>query len=352
MTRTAPSRADGNHGSPRAVRVDRDLFMPAARRLVAQEGHDVEAAARRLVDSAPRHGIDLTRCFVVLDERPGPRGPLVRQACLAVPGSGRTAMFFLSEPHPRRPETPDDLGERVACLEAVCDHLEHALPERVRLAQALPEPDHAWALDAFRSASFVDVGTLAYLRAEADAPGAPSGTDQPVWPPGVRVDRLSDIGGSGTPSDRRAADEHLMRALEATYVDTLDCPELCGLRDLHDVLDSHRSTGTYDPSLWHLVWLDGRPEGALLLNRCPDQFSVELVYLGLSPALRRRGLGRRLLAMGMARVRRTHPAWAVTCAVDERNTPALRVYESLGFEVSARRCALVRRLGSSDIRAT
>ena len=52
-------------------------------------------------------------------------------------------------------------------------------------------------------------------------------------------------------------DEALMAALERSYVDTLDCPELCGLREKRDVLDSHRSTGKFDPNLWWLVRLGG-----------------------------------------------------------------------------------------------
>lgn len=328
------------------VRVDRDLFLPAARRLVTQEGGDVEAAARRLVDSAPRHGIDLTRCFVVLEPGGVPgKGAVVRQACLAVPGSGRTAMFFLSEPAGPRPEDARDHRERTACVEAACAHLRDALAARVRLAQALPEPEHDWAILALRGAGFTSVGTLAYMRAEPT--DTPPREERSAWPAGVRVERFSDLGGAGTSVERRRADALLAEALEASYVDTLDCPELCGLREMDDVLDSHRSTGRYDPALWHVVWHDDRPAGALLLSRCPDLFCVELVYLGLAPSLRGQGLGRRLLAYGMSRARRAHPSWAISCAVDERNAPALRLYESLGFERGARRCALVLALGSS-----
>jgi ribosomal protein S18 acetylase RimI-like enzyme len=66
------------------------------------------------------------------------------------------------------------------------------------------------------------------------------------------------------------------------------------------------------------------------------------VYLGLGQSLRGKGLGRTLLPYCMARARSVVPGWPVTCAVDERNVPALRLYERLGFTVFGRRRALVR----------
>ena len=93
------------------------------------------------------------------------------------------------------------------------------------------------------------------------------------------------------PAQRRA----LIEALDKSYEDTLDCPELCGVRTTEDVLASHKATGDFDPEHWWLVQLDGRPEGCVLMSRCPDQGALELVYLGLSTALRGRGLGRLLL---------------------------------------------------------
>jgi ribosomal protein S18 acetylase RimI-like enzyme len=41
-------------------------------------------------------------------------------------------------------------------------------------------------------------------------------------------------------------------------------------------------------------------------------------------------------------VRAGWATWSVSCAVDERNEAALRLYEGLGFEAQARRTAMVR----------
>ena len=126
-------------------------------------------------------------------------------------------------------------------------------------------------------------------------------------------------------------------------MDTLDCPELCGLRRTDDVIASHLATGVFHPETWWLVFEDGEPEGCVLMSHCPEHDSVELVYLGLSPRLRRRGLGERLLRCAIARCAR-YSAASVTCAVDRRNAPAVALYERLGFRAFASRIALVRGL--------
>jgi len=340
VSQTVPPFGRPPHAVPPVVRVSRDLFVPAARRLVSSLNPDIETAARRLVESAPQHNIDLTLCFVTLE--PGAsKTPVVRQACLAVRGEGRTAMIFISDPAPAGEEPQAALEERAACIEAACAHLRERHSASVRLAQTLPEPEEHWSERAARRAGFFSVGTLAYLRRD------PGGVrtrlpHTPEWPEGIRVERVSDIGGTGAPEARERADKLVMHALEASYADTLDCPELCGLREMPDVLRSHRSTGEFSPALWWVISNRDAPLGAMLFNACPDQKSFELVYLGLAPALRGKGLGRRLLTMGLEHLRTQRSSWPVTCAVDERNTPALRLYTAHGFSRYSRRLALVR----------
>jgi len=69
--------------------------------------------------------------------------------------------------------------------------------------------------------------------------------------------------------------------------------------------------------------------------------SVELVYLGLVPEARGRGLGRRLLEHGLALLKGRSER-AVVLAVDERNTPAMKLYREAGFRPSLRRVAFIR----------
>jgi ribosomal protein S18 acetylase RimI-like enzyme len=331
------------------VRVSKELELAAATRLVSQSNPDIETAARRLVASAPVHGIDLSLIWGTLE--PGKtRKPKVRQACLAVLGAGRTAMLFVSEPAPDGDfgDAGAALAERIAVIDAACEHLGKEVSDHVQIAQALPDPAEPWSVEAFTGAGFVNVGNLSYLRREAgplpQTPAAPGAkgkaarTDPPLnLGPGVTLRRVSELATQGL-------DETMVEALDRTYIDTLDCPELCGLRETRDVLDSHRDTGQYDPKLWWLVFLNGEPHGCALFSRCPEVRAAELVYLGLSPALRGRGMGRTLLRMGIEEVRREHPTWSMTLAVDHRNAPARHLYESLGFRPFGERVAFVRRV--------
>jgi ribosomal protein S18 acetylase RimI-like enzyme len=285
-----------------------------------------------MVSAAAIHGIDLTLMWGTADRAPDGRLVRARQVCLAVPGAGRTAMLMVSGPSIWKED--QEHVERVAAINAACAGLVEGRPARdISLAQALPEPAEPWAERAFLHAGFTKVGDLAYLRRPLS--NLPQERDW-TWPDGVQVRPLTGVDGAA----ERAL---LIEALDRTYADTLDCPELCGLRDTADVLESHRATGVLDPSLWWLVLLDGRPHGCMLLSRCPDHDSVELVYLGLSPELRGKRIGSQLLELGLSRLWDCH-ANHVACAVDLRNAPAQRLYQRAGFSEFARRIALVRPL--------
>lgn len=293
-------------------------------------------SARRLVASAHGHGIDLSLIFGTLDTTEG--RTRVRQACLTVIGSGRTAMVFVSEP-PRAGD-PDGMEvgirERAACVNAACEFLSKERSAEVKIAQALPDPKEWWGLRAFEGAGFRKVGELVYLRRPLEKP-------QPLpqshtWPQGIEVITSDQLHKRG----RDEIERMFVSALDRSYEETLDCPELCGLRETRDVLQSHRSTGVYDPALWWVVLLDGIPEGCMLLNRCPEQRTVELVYLGLGKRLRGKGLARAILSMGIHKASIGAVGWSMSCAVDRRNAPALRLYHGMGFRAAGERVALVR----------
>jgi len=96
------------------------------------------------------------------------------------------------------------------------------------------------------------------------------------------------------------------------------------------------SAGEHNSSLWTIAFDNERPVGALLLAPSPSTDSTEVIYLGLVPDARGRGLGSALLAHGMAlAVQRPEPN--IGLAVDARNSPALALYTHAGF------CALRRR---------
>ncbi|HPP53879.1 MAG TPA: hypothetical protein PK777_13080, partial [Thermoguttaceae bacterium] len=86
----------------------------------------------------------------------------------------------------------------------------------------------------------------------------------------------------------------LVRILQATYIQTLDCPLLNQKRDIEDVLAGYRATGTHRPELWQIVQAEGEDVGCLLLTDHPELESLELIYMGLIPSVRGRGWGMEL----------------------------------------------------------
>lgn len=319
------NRDDGH--SIDIARVTPRQRVDAADRLVDAQLSD-PGAGERFIARAADHGIDLDLFWAAT----GP-GRRVRQTALIVPQPGRAAMIFLSGvgPTARCGDREQQHADRVAVLRAAFEDVTTLLGDRLHLLQALPSPAEWWASEAFAGAGMTRLGELAYLRRPLVMPG--TGRADQEWPEGVAV---RPIRGLGEQLDTPA----LRTALSRTYIDTLDCPGLCDLRDLDDVIESHRSAGRFDPSLWWIIEHRGRPEGCILLSPSPEQNSLELVYMGLGPGLRGRGLGAKILRAAIARAQRCGLR-DVTCAVDNRNEPARAVYAKLGFSEFARRIAFV-----------
>lgn len=371
---------DGNHPI-RVVRLTREQHLAGAARLVGHQTSDPMEAGQRFLDSARSLGIDLSHMFATLN----PDGS-ARQVCLGVVGSGRTLMLFVSS-DTRAPRmwtsasrtrggaggsggvggekgTVNPQDERVAIVNHVCQTLTRTNRQAAEgvsdtgpcLAQALLEEREREVAQALRLAGFTQLGDLAYLRRPlpASGPGRDlKGFDEPAWPKGSRVESVAAL--LARLGDAAAVDRVLCAALERTYVDTLDCPELCGMRRVGDVLDSHRAVGDYDPALWWIVFdAADTPAGCLLLTPCPEHQSVELVYIGLGVELRGCGLGATLLRFGIRQVydqgvvgkgeQRVSGAGGLTCAVDTRNPAALRLYRAAGFQRFALRLPFVRSL--------
>lgn len=290
------------------------LRLAAAQRLVEASARGDRKAGERFLNDAGAFGIDTRGLWA----SPDPGHPdRARHAYLGVPGAGRTLTIFVSPLH-RESDAPE--------LAALIDEATR-VEGQGRLSQVLLEPGDALIRSAFIQAGFREIAELAYLN--RPRPG-PEFDGEVEWGQGVVVRRW-----------RLGDDEVVAQTLERTYEGTLDCPDLCGMRDPMDVVASHRATGVFDPNLWWLIEADGRCEGVMLFNPCPAQSMVELVYLGLSPALRGRGLARRLMRFALSKLADRNER-EVSCAVDLRNTPAMRLYASLGFKETSRRRALVR----------
>ncbi len=302
------------------ARVDPADRRQAMARLMTTAGSLSDAQADRLDDYIRQMGVDVGNLWAAYDPA-GRMGPVA----LIVPRRGRTAMVFFSTPDEARlfPPTVAVLDRAAAAVDG----------SAVSLLQALIDPDDDRESRVLTAAHFQRLACLHYLQRHV-----PGDAAMPAWPHHIDLQPY-------TPPSRSL----FIEALDASYEQTRDCPALRGARSTEDVLDGHMATGQFDPDLWTLVMLDGRPVGALLLNPVPEHRCVELVYLGLAMRVRGQGLGKMLLQRALAQcAARRHRI--VTLAVDADNTPAMAVYRGAGFFRVARKVALVRMLnaGSPD----
>ena len=284
-------------------------------RLVGTGVDTDRAAADRFLHYAETNAVSLEGLWSLLD-----RGGRIAYSVLAVPSAGRTAMVFAS--HPATAAEVPPIGNLI-------DHAcRYAAGRDVDLAQTLLEPGEALERQAFLEGGFMELAVLSYL----ERPLAQGTPPAPRWPKDTLTRPYSD-------------DLHgvLTAILEQSYEQTLDCPGLYGLRRTEDIIAGHKATGQHDPSLWTLLWLDEQPAGVILLNPFPDHKTVELVYLGLAPFARGRGLGRQLLRHGLSLLHGRRER-SLTLAVDQRNTPALEVYRAEGLRPAVQRAALIRSL--------
>jgi ribosomal protein S18 acetylase RimI-like enzyme len=338
----AAAQQPGAAGDPDAYevrKVDSHARLGAAQRLAEASAQGDKDAGKRFLAAARTHGIDLEHFWSSCDTETG----RVREVALGVRGSGRTAMCFTSQPGSRASE--QELGR---VIDALCDDLRSVSdPNGVRLAQALLNPGERAAARAFTNGGFHELARLAYMGRPVPTPGEFEGFEPWQLPADTAARSLATLG-----PEREETTQRLLIALTRSYEQTLDCPELCTLRSPEDVLDSHRSVRRFDPRWWWLIELNGEPEGAMLFTACPDSGGVELVYLGISPRLRGRGLGRVLMRSGMRELAfgltksRARERARLTCAVDLHNEPARRLYRGLGFQMTAERVAMVRAIGT------
>lgn len=250
------------------------------------------------------------------------RGRSCLAAALVVPCPGRTGLLFIS------PQGDTDTAQPTTELvRRVIDSLD---PGQINLAQILLDPAQTREAAMIEDAGGRRLAQLLYLRRKTER---------------QKVDALpADLRMLSWTQARRRL---FAQAIEASYEKTLDCPGLVGMRQIDDVIEGHMAAGQFQHERWRVITDGGGGQGlgVLLLNGVPNRPALELVYLGLSPALRGQGMGRRLVKLALdtaARERRRE----LILAVDQSNTPALALYQSMGFITSARKLALVFALSA------
>jgi ribosomal protein S18 acetylase RimI-like enzyme len=299
--------------------------------------HEIDDALRMLVATGDRvasdeqvldflsfavhRGMDVNATWVVV------RGSASRLewAVLPVVSPGRT-MLVLSPAQPLR-HTPVASIEKL--MNEVCAH--YAMRD-VHLAQILFEPEQTALRGIYAACGFVELAELAYLhRTVRRAAAAPEAL------PATKLLTHHEL-----------TYDYFRQVVAGSYEGSLDCPGLNGRRDIDDVLAGHRASGEFDPRLWHVLVeerpdAEPRPLGALLLSKSLHADALELVYLGLMPDARGRGLGDFFMQLALAVTAREERS-ALSLAVDSRNTPALRLYYRYGMQRVGSRIAMIRDL--------
>lgn len=195
----------------------------------------------------------------------------------------------------------------------------------LRLLQSLVTPADAAAARWLRQSGFSQLARLAYL----------------VWTGTEVVGNASGLRFT-VPSAEQLAD-----VMERSYVATLDCPALNGVRTHAEVLEGYREIGEYWPEAWLLAWRGEQPVGCLILADHPIANQCELVYMGLVPEARGKRLGRALVRQAQELIGKRRRARLVL-AVDLDNRPAIQLYEKQGFQPWDERDVFVRILDRAD----
>lgn len=248
------------------------------------------------------HGIHLMQAGIL-----DPRGVLVARKDARIVGvqiceilQGSACLFWL-------PGADNDCADAL-----VHAGLDWCRTRGCKLAQALARPDELTRSRPLVRAGFRAITRLGQWR--RDLTGLPPFRES-TW----RVEHF-----------RPGLAQPFADTLERTYEGTFDCPELNGVRTIDEIIAGHRAQGKFRSDFWWHAYSGDRPAGVLMMAEMLDGTTWELAYLGVVPEFRRRGLARYLLTRALHGLLE-QPATHVVLAVDDRNTPARRMYESLGF---------------------
>jgi mycothiol synthase len=189
-----------------------------------------------------------------------------------------------------------------------------------KLGQTLLAQDETHLAAPLERHGFVHITSLLYMRHDLDLPSA-----RPAAAPELTFQTYSDC-------DPAQFHGTLLRSYEQTQ----DCPEVNGVRTLHEIVEGHQAQGIHNPARWWLALQAGNPVGVLLTVEVSEWQGWDLSYVGVVSEARRRRIGRALTEKALEEARAAG-ASQVTLAVDTRNSPAWKLYQGLGFESFDRR---------------
>lgn len=271
------------------------------------------ARVTEFIEFTSHRGIDMADLWLAR------RGGRIVWAALPIISPGKTMLVVAGG------ASPADAGPVV---DALCDL---ARGRGVHLAQTLLDPADEASRELFKRHGFAELTELLYLhvlvRKPLPAPALPEGFSWATYSPQTH--------------------EQFAQTILRSYEGSLDCPALNGLREIEDIIAGHKAAGEFDPRFWFLLREGEAPRAVLLLSRVPRADGLELVYLGLAPEARGRGLGDLLMRQATWAVREMNVA-LLSLAVDAGNAPALNLYYRHGLQRIGSKLALMKDLRPAE----
>lgn len=142
----------------------------------------------------------------------------------------------------------------------------------------------------------------------------------------------------------------MQELIDRTYIGSLDCPGLNGIRSGRQLLDEYRAQSDHESATWFFLRFEGADVGCLLLADHPALDQFELVYLGLVPEVRGRGWGLSIVRYAQW-LAATRGRQSLVLAVDAANRPAMAMYEAAGMVAWDRRDVYLKAFGRSGAEA-
>jgi len=124
------------------------------------------------------------------------------------------------------------------------------------------------------------------------------------------------------------------KVVERSYLQSLDCPALHGVRTAEEALRAHRALTPWEHCHWRLYSRGEEDVAVLLTADVPEQQETEVAYLGVVPEGRGQGYAREMLLGELYRARQAG-GLRLHVAVDAQNVYAQQVYREVGFVVGS-----------------
>jgi GNAT superfamily N-acetyltransferase len=120
----------------------------------------------------------------------------------------------------------------------------------------------------------------------------------------------------------------LTRLVTETYKGSLDCPIVNDYRKADDLVKMYAELDRSNQEGWFVARHAGQDVGCILVSISEKQ--AEVVYMGIIPRCRGKELGRRLVQFAHQFAGK-NGVDTIVADVDSKNSPAIAMYESLGY---------------------